>query len=57
MIDNIILLTFAVKHIGGGLLQLFGDFCPSIRPSLFFFAKHDAYGKGSHRESTHSSYK
>ena len=48
------LLTLAAKRIGGGLLQSFGDFCPSsvclsvaINPPML-------NGKGRHRASTHS---
>ena len=32
-LGNTVLLTLAAKR-GGGLLQSFGDFCPSVRPSV-----------------------
>ena len=37
------LVNLLPQSVGGGLLQSFGDFCPSVRP----------YGKGRLRESTH----
>ena len=43
------------QSVGGGLLQLFGDFCPSVCPSV---RRNPPMlnSKGRLRESTHSRY-